>query len=308
MKLFKLTLILMSISLLSGCNSENDVNYCADISPTKISKNAFLFDYFEQDIVTNRAGRKVAVSCHNCYANNSELNETLTLIHSAKTGSADFIEIDVLYGNENINSIAISHDESSELVDFDAVINSPDLVDARQILFVEVKGVIISEEQARTLIRQISAPMNAFNQRAYLNPNRMTFIRSFEFDGSLSRFYQVLEEPEFAEVRPYILLSRLTYIKSQKTMFAEIEQAAECGLDMVELSAEVKTQRLTSLSEYAQSLGLLVNVFTFNDDELDTKLSQSLSHVDVVTIEPNRNAETQTVFESAKEIIQQSNL
>lgn len=265
------------------------------------------FNSLAQDIKLNSKNQPVAVSCHNCYLEGSSaIQSNISLISSAISGQADFIELDILYSSQEQHSPVISHDRNSAPVDFLALIDSQELINADQGLFIEVKGEFISKEQARDLFRTLATPINIFNERAYVNTSRFTFIRSYNFSEILQTLRSVLNEPEFEEVRPFIKLSRLTYVKSKNAMFAEVEETAECGFEMVEFSLQVKSNQITSLANYARTLGLLVNVFSFDEQSLDVEAEGLIDSVDVLTIKPNKSASEQTIFEKAKSIITDS--
>ena len=290
--------------LAAGCVLEEDKSFCSDIEPLSMSKNQGLFSSFEQPIEQTKLGNLVAINCHNCYVPSAvDSQATVDLIEAAILGGTDFIELDVSFSSNNSNLAAIQHDEKADAVDFSYVVSQDSLVNALSPLFIEIKGTELTKEQARTLLLQLKAYRNRFNEFAYFTQHRMTFIRSFDFNNVLNTIQEVLKEDTFQDILPFIRLSRLTYEKEQDVMFAEVTQTAECGFDMVEINKDVGVARLSALTEYAKSLGLLVSVFTLEQTP-EPYVETLLPSVDVLTVRPNRlQLEEQSHFSHYKSLI-----
>jgi glycerophosphoryl diester phosphodiesterase len=228
----------------------------------------------------------LALACHNCYQNNNEfLADSLYKIESAIVEGADLIELDITLSKSKGFTFKVSHENESVGVAFDQLIAQPSLVNSEQLLFLEIKDEIETLEQVREFLGILKSHRHPSGRYAYLNDNRFVTLRNIDNNNTLARFRTVLAETDFADIKPYVKLSRLYYQKTEEQMYHEIATAHQCGFHMVELDLRLGLDVILLLNTHAEDLGLAVNVFTLNQENFE-ELVLALKHdVDVLTIE-----------------------
>gem|GEM_PF-5844603 len=276
----------MSFSiLLSACNSSDD-SYCQNATPVEYTGLSIFTNINQPVTVLADSDNMLALACHNCYQNNNEfLADSLYKIESAIVEGADLIELDITLSKDKAISFKVSHENESVGVAFDQLIAQPSLVSSEQLLFLEIKDEIETLKQVRDFLGILKSHKHPSGRYAYLNDNRFVIIRNIDNNNTLARFRTVLAEPDFADIKPYVKLSRLYYKKTESQMYQEITTAHQCGFHMVELDLRLGLDVILSLNAHAEDLGLAVNVFTLNQENYE-ELMLALKHdVDIFTIE-----------------------
>jgi len=281
----KFSFVLLLSILLTGCNS-SDVAYCQNATPVEYTGLSIFTNVNQPISVLADSDNMLALACHNCYENNNELlADSLYKVESAITEGADLIELDITLSQDEGGGFVVSHENESVGVAFDQLIAQPSLVNSDQLLFLEIKDEIETLEQVRDFLGLLKSHRHPSGRYAYLNDSRFVTLRNIDNNNTLARFRTVLAEPDFADIEPYVKLSRLYYKKTEEQMYQEITTAHQCGFHMVELDLRLGHDVILSLNAYAEGLGLAVNVFTLNQDNFE-ELMLALKHdVDVLTIE-----------------------
>ena len=299
----KLFLVVLSFSLLFGCKSSKG-KFCQEVTPASFSSQS-IFANVNQDIsVVAGSENMLALSCHNCYQNNnSSLLDSLSVIESAIDGGADLIELDITLSLDQNVSFKVSHENNSLGVSFEELLSQPSLINANQLLFIEMKDELATLELVRAFLSILKAHKYSSVKYAYLNENRFVTIRNIDNNNTLGRFRTVLAEREFSDIRPYIKLSRLYYKKTEPQMYQEITTAKQCGFHMVELNYNLGVDVILALNTYAENLGLAVNVFTLEQHNVEEALIELKHDVDILTIEDNSYDREDSIFNHVKQLI-----
>jgi glycerophosphoryl diester phosphodiesterase len=265
------------------------------------------FENTSQNIqYTNNGTNKLAIACHNCYQNDEVLTSlTEERITSAILNDVDLIELDVIF--EKNEQIVVKHESDSNGQPLANILAIPSLVNATQLLFIEIKGEVTSKADIRLFLEKLMLPQLYNGVYSYLNAERFTILRSVENSGVLSIIKEVLNEDEFALIKPYIKLSRLHYNKKEKNIIAEINQAHQCGFHMVEFNLKMGTDVIKNLNSYAQSLGMAVNVFTLDESNYYEAVQVLKDEVDVLTVESEMGSNAsylgESIFQRIRELL-----
>lgn len=283
----KFSFILLLLLLMSGCNSSDEA-YCQNVTPVEYSEQSIFVNVSQPISILAGSGNMLALACHNCYQNNNaSLVESLNIIESAITERADLIELDITLSSDKNIAFKVSHENESAGVPFELLIAQTSLVVSDQLLFIEIKDEIKSLEQVRAFLNILKAHTNSSGRYAYLNENRFVTLRNIDNNNTLARFRTVLDEADFSDIKPYVKLSRLYYKKTEAEMYQEITTANQCGFHMVELDLRLGVDVILSLNAYAENLGMAVNVFTVNQNNVDEAVFALKHDIDIFTIEEN---------------------
>lgn len=286
----KCFLVIFFTTILQGCLDQSGSKYCPSVEPV-VNVNSNFFENISQPVqYVGTSEHQLAIACHNCYENQSEyISDSNKIIESGITNNVDFIELDIVMSDESGQEAYISHESTSTGPLFVNVIANPLLINATQILFLELKGKIDIKENIRVFFESLMQHQFHDGTYAYLNSQRFTVIRSIETDKTLRQFREVLSEEKFKVIKPYIKLSRLFYPKEESKMINEIDQVHSCGFHMIELETRLGTDVIKSLANYAKALGLAVNVFTIDDSNYASYVGSLKRDIDVLTVE-NRDS------------------
>jgi len=287
-----------------GCNSNDNVEYCPDIEPNQLSTKS-LWQQFNVTVpISPISENLIGIACHNCYANQSiDILDSHLRIELAIQSQVNAIELDVVFPDENYSQPMVSHDLTSSYVPLIDVLNNALLQQSRTMIFIELKGKIVKEQYIRDVLDVLKHYETSSPQYDYLNPNRFVAIRSFEHDTTLVTARKVITEVEYLGVQPFIKLSRLHYVKKLKTLKAEVEQAYECGMSMVEFDYRIGSNDIKALNSYAETMGMAVNVFTLDESNYREAIQELKDEVDVITVTDTLNSENNSLFERLRLLI-----
>jgi len=288
MKIKKLAIPLLAL-VLQGCDSE-DINYCPDV---EVVANPDYSLWAENSSISfsSDGTNQIAIACHNCYSNtSSDALSTHFKVEQAIDSLVDIIELDVVFPTDNYAYPMVSHEQESNSVSLQEVLSNQILNQSQAMIFVELKGKITEKQYIRDVLDTLMIYRTSPSDFDYFSIDRPVFIRSFEHDTTLINAREVLNEETYKSVKSFVKLSRLHYVKKKKTMLAEIEQAHECGMHMVEFDQRLGLEVVKSLNEYAEDLGLSVAVFTFNESNYQGQVEELASEIDVITVEGDDNA------------------
>jgi len=292
--------------VISGCNHSDEKVYCPSIEPVVNTSTVFFENTLQNISYTNDSANQLALACHNCYKNNQVSTiYTEERITSAILNDVDLIELDVVF--ETNEQIVVKHESTSQGPLFTDVLSLPSLINATQILFIEIKGEVTSKEDVRFFLDILMSHRLYNNHFTYLNPERFTTLRSIENNGVLWLMNEVLNEDKYAVIKPYIKLSRLHYKKTEKSIIAEINQAYQCGFHMVEFDLKMGTGAIKNLNAYAESLGMAVNVFTLDESNYFEAVNALKNDVDVLTVESGVYSDSnyfgESIFQKIRELL-----
>ncbi|WP_448210857.1 hypothetical protein [Colwellia sp. MEBiC06753] len=284
----KLYLVLLLGSLLAACGGNDTLQSCIGVEPAVKKGDSFFSDSVNHLPINTITQRPLAIACHNCYDyNQASVGASLSIIEQATFQGADMIELDIVLGRED-SGVWVNHGTNGVFISLAELLSSNYLKQAPQMLFLELKGNHYTEEQLRQFLRLINSYRNENDTVIYANPKRTLVLRSFANFDDLSKLRNTLLESEFSEIKPHIRLSKLLEVSSLPTLYNKIEHAHQCGIHMVELSAELDTDVLVEASHYAKSFGLGLNVFTIYPWNYHFYLKKLSSYLDTLTVESFR--------------------
>lgn len=296
---------ILLLALVQGCFDQSGTKYCPNVEPAvNADSNFFAHTNHSIDFV-GTSDHQLAISCHNCYENlSSQAFETNRYIESAIASNVDFIELDIVMSDTTGQVPHVSHEDRTSGPLFTDIIANPFLINASQILFIEIKGPLDLKANIRGFINSLMQHRFDNGSFAYFNPQRFTVIRSIETDKTLARFREVLAEEEFAGIRPFVKFSRLFYPKETSKMFNEIDQVYSCGFHMVEFDTRLGIEAIKLLASYADTLGLAINVFTLDESNYLPFVSELKYDVDVLTVEAGAFSEDaeRSLFQKVREL------
>jgi len=285
---------------LSACNSDNEAVSCTDALPAVEQGHEFFGDIAQQLPISNRSNKSIAVSCHNCYSENST-EQTLALIQAAINAGADTIELDVI--TSNLSQLLIAHEPNVSGGLLADVITDDLLMESTQILFIELKDEVMSKSSARELLKLLKQQKDSTGKYSYLNSTRFSVIRHANGYETLSNVRDVLSEAEFLDIQPFVKLSRIYF--PDKSI--NVEQIHQCGFHMVEFDYRIGSQNINKKNQLAQSVGLGVNIFTLDSKNYKSVITELDQNFDSVTIEPSNKKsqvfEKNSIFEQVKQFI-----
>ncbi len=337
------------VTLFDSQNS-NSLSYILETSGAKTASAPDWWQNVGSTLSTTPLGHKVAVSCHNCYADEQDhtlsLDEATTQIGKAIDDGANFIEFDILYNSDeklcvshvDVGSMAESVLRGSwlgsifanlfgKLYDFlDGCLELKDLleVDALKnsnvMLFFEIKeertdddGDIdpdMEADFAQDLLNTLLVTTDDNGSSLgdfYATANRPIFIRGItrqsQKKGSslltskysiLKAVYDKLNTKEFKKYRDYVKFSQLLWDATNEDV-ESIANDADLPTDLIEFYSNSKN--IMNLTQYAQSLGLLVGYFTLKTPEHIAALREE---ADVMT--------TSYGISNTVDVIQESNV
>jgi hypothetical protein len=281
----KIIKILILLSILSGCKESDDINYCPEINP-KVTFETSYWDNVNKTLsLSNENNNPVALVCHNCYDNESaDTLNTELVIESAIVDLVDIIELDVVIDEVKYEFPQVSHELSSSKVSFLEILSNEVLLQSSTSIFIELKGKITEKKYIRDILDNLMSFESSINQFNYFNEQRIVALRSYEHETTLLTAYDVLKEDKYSAIASYIKLNRIHHYKKQKVLFAEIEQSHECGMDMIELDYRLGNNSIKLLTEYAESLGIAVNVFTLDKNNYESAIKALKNNVDSFTL------------------------
>ncbi|NQZ83175.1 MAG: hypothetical protein HRT52_19390 [Colwellia sp.] len=280
---------------LTGCFNDSS-KYCSNIEPVVEAGNYFFEGVVQPIEFVSGSDNPLAVSCHNCYQNSSaSALDTIQLIESAIANGVDLIELDVTMSDEIGMNLYVSHESDVSGPLLGDVVESPVLINATQILFIEIKGQLDQKETIRSFFRSLMKHEISNGTYAYFNAQRFTVVRSSETDKTLHRFREVLTETEFENIKPFVRLSRLFSPTEESKMYAKIDEVYACGFHMIELDTRTELSTIKILNSYAEMKGLSVNVFTVDKSNYIEVMSALKDDVDVITVESRVNDEVDSI-------------
>jgi len=234
----KVYYLLVAMLLMTGCHTD----FWSDV---------------DRNILETTNENRIAVSCHNCYINNStSVSETTDLITAAKNAGADLIELDLRYDSSRgtYGDIIIAHAANDTGPTFNDVIAYPDLKNSDQMLFLEIKRPKTSEVGNNSLL--YTKMIADLRTEGYLsNVKRPVYIRSFD-KTILDDIYSRLTSDE----KQYCRFSLLLQNEIRVINDAIINRPNY--LNMVEFRYDAPD--LFSAISLAANEGLAVNVYTVN--------------------------------------------
>jgi len=272
-----------------------------------VNTSTVFFENTLQNIsYTNDSVNQLALACHNCYKNNqTSIIYTEERITSAVLNDVDLIELDVVF--EKNEQIVVKHQSISQGPPLTEVLSIPTLIDATQLLFIEIKGEVSAKTDVRLFLDILMSERLDNNNFTYLNSQRFTILRSAEDEGVLWLLNEVLNEEEYAVIKPYIKLSWLHSVQKEKRIIAEINQAHQCGFHMVEFDLKMGTDSIKNLNAYAESLGMAVNVFTLDESNYFEAVNALKNDVDVLTVESGVYSDSnyfgESIFQKIRELL-----
>ncbi|MDC1255932.1 hypothetical protein N8Z89_00025 [bacterium] len=277
------------IIALTGCFSDSS-KYCPEVEPVVEAGNYFFEGAIQPIDFVSGSDNPLAISCHNCYQNSSDSAlDTILLIESAIASGVDLIELDVTTSEQIDHNLYVSHENDSVGPLLGDVVESQVLINATQILFIEIKGQLDQKESIRSFFRTLMKHEISNGEYAYFNAQRFTVVRSVETDQTLHQFREILTEAEFENIKPFVRLSRLFSPTEESTMYAKIDEVHSCGFHMIELDIRTELTTIKTLNSYAEMKGLSVNVFTVDESNYIEVVSQLKDDVDVITVESRSN-------------------
>ncbi|WP_206484678.1 hypothetical protein [Thalassotalea sp. G2M2-11] len=297
--------MLVLLALMSACNNK-DTNNCTDITPVTNSETYFWQGLDAQFAESPTTGNKVAIACHNCYINDSaDVLDTYQVIEAAIEERVDIIELDIVIPNGRSKQAMVSHELASKQVSFEKIVDNSLLRQSDVNIFLEVKGKIKNKQSIRNFLDVLMKYKSEGGEYEYFNQNRMFVLRSFEYETTLYNIREVLTERKYQEIISFIKLSRIHYVKAQDAMLAEIEQAHECGMSMVELDYHLGEEQINVLNDYAESLGLGVSVYTFDEYNYKEGVSALKNNIEVMTVDSSTLIEDANLSNSLIEKVRQ---
>lgn len=275
-KLRRLILPSFSVCLLftlAGCN-DDEANYCPDVEPA-ITVGAI--NFMQQATAKNNL-----LSCHNCYNDNSALLEdTLATIEYNLALPIDIIELDVELFSDNA---IITHQPDGTGVPLHMVLENSLLVGANKVLFLELKNKLSTVEQADYLLNAINEYLGRIRiDRGDISPKPIVVRTAVDIDSTLI-FNERLSSATYSHLEEFVKTSHILYPKSTKATLDEVQQAYQCGSEMVEFSVRKGSQALDVKLSFASSLGLATNVYTLNESNYQEVIINGGKQSDVLTI------------------------
>ncbi|WP_445356564.1 hypothetical protein ACJJIC_05395 [Microbulbifer sp. ANSA002] len=247
-----------------------------------IANNNSFWQDLNRNIAVTPYGKKVAISCHNCYIKSSNAGEstqkTIGKIHEAQLLGADMIELDVI---EHNGIVRVDHDNTTDEkgAPLDTVLLDPTLKSGDQILFIEIKENSQESDIAQNLL-------SVLDLRGYGSFKRPVFIRAFNDRRHHLKRVNELLNGKFSHLRPYIKLSELfgnQEANSIKGLQDKILAAKNSGFHGVEF--EYRSKNIYSFISYAKSLNLLVSTYTIPKIFGEVYIAAMREDVDVMTVD-----------------------
>jgi hypothetical protein len=285
--------LLLSLSLLqlAACNNDsNNEPSCIDAVPVSFSDGGIFNGVSQRISFSGNSANQLGIVCHNCYDNSRlDLSDTLSKIDKAVINNVDFIELDIIQEDRDGAEVLISHGDnaqgiSNEGVSFRKVVEREILVDALPMLFIEIKRGIKSRDKVRAFLNTLKSQKNSAGYLAYFRYDRFTTIRSSGDYQTLSAFRDVLNEPEFADIKPFVKLSRLFFSSATSQ---DIEQASQCGLNIVEFDIKTNLNAIDELNRSAESYGMSVALFTLDESNYDELIEKFKDDIDIIIVDEN---------------------
>ena len=212
-------------------------------------------------MATTPNGNTAAISCHNCYVTSSSpalsLSGTLTKIHSAQAKGADLIEIDI---KEQNGVVRVEHadDGGTNGAEFADVLADADLQNGNQVLLIELKETLPTEEFAEAVLDQILASGIAASGR----PVAMMAFRSARLNLELISTL-LNTRVEYQSLLERVKLNEI-YGENQFANAAEEQEiiidSAASGFHGVAFS--YRSKNLFRKSAYAREQGLGIFIYT----------------------------------------------
>lgn len=282
---------------LSGCN-DDDANYCPTIEP---SVNVDGINFIQQAV-----SKATLISCHNCYNDNSELLEdTLAVIEYNLALPIDIIELDI----ELLSDKAlITHQADGSGVPLKEVLENGVLVGADKFVFLELKNSLSSTEQADYLLEEIDAYFNKVRtERGDLTVKPIVIRTAVDIDSTII-INERLASSIYSHLEGLVKTSHILYPKNTKATLSEVQQAYQCGSEMVEFSVRKGSQALGVKLSFASSLGLATNVYTLDKNNYQEVIANGGKQSDVLTIKKeevsaNSSERTTSLYEQVLTLI-----
>ncbi len=301
--------VILGTVFLQACNDSVKIVSCESALPV-VSPEQLFFENSARALT--EPDLNVGISCHNCYDANN-LDSTFQLISAAIDNDVDVIELDLVQKEVADIAPVIGHGGNAEGIsykglNFESVVENELLTFAEQILFLEVKGEIKSKDHIRNILKILKKQENQFGEIAYFNAQRFTVFRNLTNYDTLSLFRDVLDEPEFLDIEPFVKFSRIFSTSPKKSFTSGVFQTYQCGFHMVEFDHQIGTDNITRLNAYAETFGIGVNVFTLDEGNYEDITLEIANGVDVLTVE-SRGAfmsakENESIFIRVKKLIQ----
>lgn len=296
------------MSLLQGCNDDN-VNYCPDVEPVTFPDTKLWQGINSNIPQASDTKNKIAVACHNCYDNNSsDALDTFLIIESAIESVVDIVELDIVIPELTYQQPMVSHELDSTQVPLESILSNQLLQQSNTILFLEIKGKITNKQYIRDVLDVLMTFLDSSTDFTYFNRERFVALRSFEHLTTLRTVRNVLNENKYSIVKPFIKLSSLHFMKKQSTLLSEVKQSHQCGMNLVEFDYRLGVDNIMELNNYAESLGLAVNVFTIDDSNYQEAVSSLKNSIDVITVnstldDEHVNTKELSLFERVRNLI-----
>jgi len=297
-------LILPSLSVcilitLTGCN-DDEANYCPDVEP---ATNVGSINFIQQ-----ATAKSNLLSCHNCYNDNSALlADTLATIEYNLALPIDIIELDIeLFSDKAI----ITHQPDGSGVPLDMVLQDSLLVGANKVLFLELKNKLNTVEQADYLLDTIDEYLEKISiDRGEISPKPIVVRTAVDIDSTLI-FNKRLSSAAYSHLEEFVKTSHILYPKSTKATLDEVQQAYQCGSEMVEFSVRKGTEALDIKLSLASSLGLATNVYTLDENNYQDVIAKGGKQSNVLTVKKEESSSasqvrTESLYEKISTLISQ---
>lgn len=241
------------------------------------------WDGVSRDLAQTVLGNTAAISAHNCYLafidGPTSLEATRTLIQEAVAGGADLIELDI---KEEGGEIYVDHDDDGSVDGalLAEVLDLPELQDADQLLYIEIKETAPTEAFVAALLDILDV-----RRAHYARNGRPVVLRTFysRLDNvSLAR--ELLDGGGYPLIQEYVRLSVLfgkSDFPALSLFQTRISEMAEDGYGMVEF--QYQTPNLFAKIAYARSLGLGLNLWTIPKTQGAVFIGALREEVDALT-------------------------
>ncbi|MFT7626360.1 MAG: glycerophosphoryl diester phosphodiesterase, partial [Myxococcota bacterium] len=236
-----------------------DTNDPPDVPP--LTANPGPWSIAERTFARTPHGHVAGVVCHNCYEDDAadiagNLAGTLAQLHAAIQGEADILELDVAVVDGDLR---VTHDDNQNqaAVPLVQVLADPAIVAANQLLYIEIKSLVMSTDA-------LSALLDALATDGLARHGRPVVLRVFQARREhLLAAQALLADQSWAEIAPHVRFHEIFHQANAVDPAgwqALFDETAASGFDGVEVRHTA--HNLHSGLRYAQSLGLTTGVWT----------------------------------------------
>ena len=265
---------LVAAAMLSACGGGGEVAEPAvQGGSTKALGASTYWSGISRALPTTPLGHQVAMSCHNCYGDNTA--QTEAKVSKALGRGFDLVELDLTLHADG--KVYVEHNDG-EIAHgtFDATLANASLQQSDRMLFLEVKETYSSPAFSDSLMRSV---LRTVRDKGYAAAGRPVFLRAF-MDGRhqhLVRAQALLATSEFAGIRDHIRLHTLI----ESDIRNNIRATKSLGFDGVEL--QYQTSDLFGKLEQARQLGLGAGIYTVPASMGEAFISALREDVDFIT-------------------------